>query len=98
MDFLKTHLIKKIKSQVKEKQQILKHEGFLFFDTPIDDGKKVINRIMETPYPKEELLPIGWYNVKGSTLLDMYAQLKDNDFYIYKLYQGKSHKMRIKKR
>ena len=99
MDFIRTHLITKIKDQIKEKQKILKHDSFLFFDKPIDDGKKIINRTMlMNPYPKEELLPVSWYNVKGTTLLDMYSQLKDNSFYIYKLYEGKSHKMRIKKK
>jgi hypothetical protein len=74
MDFLRTHLIKKIKYQIEEKHGILKHDGFLFFDNHIDDGKKVINRIMQCPYAKEELLPIGWYNVKGLSLLNMYGQ------------------------
>jgi hypothetical protein len=99
MDFIRPHLIKKIKEQVKYKQKILKHDGFFFFDKPIDDGKKIINRTtLVTPFYKEEVLPTSWYTLKGTSLLDMYSQLKDNNFYIYKLYEGKSHKMRIKKK
>ncbi len=99
MDFIRTHLIKKIKEQVKEKGNVLKFDGHFFLDEPIDDGKKIINRVSPTDiYPKNEILPIGWYAVKGKTLLETYSQLKDNNFYIYKLYEGKSHKMRIKKK
>jgi hypothetical protein len=97
-DFIKTHLITKIKEQVKEKQEILQFDGFLFLDKDIIDEKK-INRLNKwSIYPKEELLPLNWYHIKGSNLLEVYSQLKDNNFYIYKLISGKSHKMRIKKR
>ena len=98
-DFIRTHLITKIKDQVKEKQKILKHDGFLFLDKPVDDGKKFINRVNNyVPYAKEEVVPLNWYTVKGTSMLEIYSQLKDNSFYIYKLYEGKSHKMRIKKK
>ena len=103
-DFIRTHLIKKIKDQVKEKQNILKFDGFLFFDKDISDGReklfnKKINRVNKwNVYPKEELLPISWYSIKGQALLEVYSQLKDNSFYIYKVLDGKSHKMRIKKK
>ena len=42
MDFIRTHLISKIKSSVNEKQKILKFDGFFFLDNPIEDGKKTI--------------------------------------------------------
>ena len=97
MNFITTRVIAKIKEEIKDKQKILKHDGFFFFDKPINDGKKVIDRTnLFTPYPKEEIIPISWYNVKGTSLLEMYSQLKDNSFYIYKILDGKSHKMRIK--
>lgn len=103
-DFIRTHLITKIKDQVKEKQNILKFDGFLFLDKDIPDGReklftKKINRVNKwNVYPKEELLPISWYSIKGHALLEVYSQLKDNNFYIYKILDGKSHKMRIKKK
>ena len=99
MDFIKTHLITKIKGQVKEKQSILKFDGFLYLDKDINDGKKKLNRVNNyNVFPKEEVLPISWYQIKGLSLLEIYSQLKDNNFYIYKMHEGKSHKMRIKKR
>jgi hypothetical protein len=99
MDFIRTHLIAKIKDQVKEKQSILDFDGFLFLDSDILDGAQKINRVNKyNLYPKEELLPMNWYNVKGASLLEVYSQLKDNKFYVYKLLNGKSHKMRIKKK
>lgn len=98
MNFITTQVITKIKDQIKEKQKILKHEGFFFFDKPIQD-KKLIDRVnIVSPYPKEEIIPLSWYSLKGTTLLEIYSQFKDNSFYIYKIYEGKSHKMRIKKR
>jgi len=97
-DFLRSHLINKIKCQIKEKENILKYNGFFFLDKPIDDGKKIINRLNKySAYPKEELLPLNWYTIKGTSLLEIYSQLKDNKFYIYKVLEGKSHKMRIRK-
>jgi len=99
MDFIKTHLITKIKDQVKEKQNILKFDGFLFLDKDITDGAKKINRLNKwNVYPKEELIPLNWYQIKGGSLLEVYSQLKDNSYYIYKILDGKSHKMRIKKK
>jgi hypothetical protein len=98
-NFIRTHLISKIKSEVKEKEKILNFDGFFYLDNDVDDGKKKINRLNKhSIYPKEELLPLSWYALKGTTLLEVYSQLKDNNFYIYKFLDGKSHKMRIKKR
>ena len=99
MDFIRTHLISKIKSSVNEKQKILKFDGFFFLDNPIEDGKKTINRLNQLSiYPKEELIHLNWYQLQGTSLLDIYSQLKENNVYIYKLLDGKSHKMRIKKK
>jgi hypothetical protein len=54
MDFIKTHLITKIKDQVKEKQNILKFDGFLFLDKDITDGAKKINRLNKwNVYPNQ---------------------------------------------
>lgn len=101
-DFIRPLLITKIRELVKEKESILKNEGFLFLDKNIEDKKttsKIINRVnKDNIFLKESILPISWYSVNGSSLLDVYSQLKDNSFYIYKIIDGKSHKMRIKKR
>jgi len=97
MDFIRTHLISKIKDSIKEKQKILKFDGFFFLDSHIEDNKKTINRLNQyCIYPKEELIPLNWYQLKGTSLLDIYSQLKENNVYIYKMLDGKSHKMRIK--
>jgi hypothetical protein len=97
MDFIRTHIISKIKEQIKEKQKVLKFEGFFYLDKPINDKTKTINRLNQHAiYPKEELLPMNWYQINGSALLDVFSQVKDNKVYIYKILEGKSHKMRIK--
>ena len=99
-DFIRTHLIKIIKEEVKKKQKILNYdEGFFYFDKPIDDGNKIINRLNNySIYTKDEILPIGWYHIKGTSLLEVYSKLKDEDVYIYKKIDGKSHKIRIRKK
>lgn len=101
MNFIRKHLISKIKDQVKEKQNILKYEGFIFFDKEIVSKKlnKNINRVnFWSVYPKEELIPVTWSQLESDLILEVYSQLKENNFYIYKIMNGKSHKMRIKKR
>jgi len=99
VSFIERHLITAITNQVKEKQKILKFNGFLYFDETISDGKKEINRVNESnPYPKEEVLPLSWYFIRPSSLAKIYMKLKFNQFYIYKEIDGKSHKMRIKNR
>lgn len=99
MDFIKTHLITKIRDQVKEKHKILKFDGFLFFDEDIVDDKNIINRVNGmNVYRKNEILPHSWYSISGRSLLEIYSRLKDNSFYIYKILDGRSHKMRIKKK
>ncbi len=97
VSFIERHLITSITNQIKEKQKILKFNGFLYFDETISDGKKEINRVNESnPYPKEEVLPLSWYFIRPSSLAKIYMKLKFNQFYIYKEIDGKSHKMRIK--
>jgi len=99
ISFIEKHLITSITQQVKEKQKILKFNGFLYFDETISDGKKEINRVNESsPYPKEEVLPLSWYFIRPASLAKIYLRLKLNQFYIYKEIDGKSHKMRIKNR
>lgn len=96
-DFIRSLLITKIKEQIKEKERILKFDGFFFLDKDIKDDKRIVNRLNKhSLYPKEELTPLSWYQVKGKSLLEIYSQLKDNKFFIYKILDGKSHKMRIK--
>lgn len=99
MNFILKHLIEKIYEEIKKKQTILKHDHFYYFDEPIKDGKRQIDRVNRwNPYVKNEVLPTSWYSLKGGSLVDAYKKLKNNDFYIYKnLDDGKSYKTRIKK-
>ncbi len=98
MNFIKTHLIAKIEEQVKHKQAVLKHNHFYYFDKPIIEDKKIFDRINRfNPYRKNEILPSSYYSLKGATLVEIFKQLKSNDFFIYKNIDGKSYKTRIKK-
>ena len=99
MNFITRHLVDKINEQIKQKQAILKHDHFYYFDEPIKDKKRAIDRVNRwNPYVKNEILPISWYAMDGTSLKDLYFNLKYNNFYIYKkLDDGKSYKTRIKK-
>ena len=98
INFIKLHLISKIEEQLKEKQAVLKHNNFYYFDEPILYKKKLIDRVNRfNPYFKNEILPSSWYGLDGKVLRDIYLKLKNNQFYIYKLMEdGKSYKTRIK--
>jgi len=99
MNFITSHLIEKINEQIKQKQATLKHDHFYYFDEPIKDKKKVIDRVNRwNPFVKNEILPSTWYAMDGKALHELYFKLKNNEFYIYKNLDGKSHKMRIKKK
>jgi len=99
MNFITKHLIEKIEEQIKQKQAVLKHDHFYYFDEPIVYKKRLIDRVNRyNPYFKNEILPTTWYYISGSSLREIYMKLKNNDFYIYKtLEDGKSYKTRIKK-
>jgi hypothetical protein len=98
MNFITRHLIDKIGEQLILKQATLKHEHFYYFDEPIKDGKRIIDRVNRSyPFVKEEILPITWYALDGTSLMEVYLKLKHNKFYVYKkLEDGKSYKTRIK--
>ena len=99
MNFITKHLIEKIYDQIKEKQSILKHEHFFYFDEPINTRKGKLDRVNRwNPYIKNQVLPHTFYALGGNELIEIFTKLKDNDFYIYKNIDSKSHKMRIKKR
>ncbi len=98
MNFIAIHLVHKIESEVKKKQGILKHDGFYYFNDPIKDGKRMVNRVNRwAPYRKDEILPCSWYTLRGGTLMSIFNNLKNNEFYIYKKVEGKDCKVRLKK-
>lgn len=99
MTFIERHLINKISDQIKEKQAVLKHQHFYFFDKPVKNKNKLIDRIDRvSPYCKDEILPSSWYWLDGSSLMEIFFKLKNNEFYIYKkLEDGKTYKTRVKK-
>jgi hypothetical protein len=96
-NFITRHIISKIESEIKNKQAILKHESFYYFDTSINSGKKNINRFNRwNPYMKEEILPYSWYSLDGKVLIEILDKIKNNKFYIYKKVNGKDCKTRIR--
>jgi hypothetical protein len=96
-NFIARHIISKIESEIKKKQSILKHESFYYFDIPVSNGVKKINRFNRwNPYMTEEILPYSWYTLQGGTLVEILDKIKNNKFYIYKKVNGKDCKTRIR--
>ena len=80
MTFIERHLIEKINKELLDKQSILKHTNFYYFEEPIKDKKKIIDRVSRfNPYHKEEILPASWYSLDGSTLREIYLKLKNKN-------------------
>jgi len=98
-NFITEHIIELIINEVEGKKKIGgTATSFFYFEEPIIDGDKHINRVSQfNPFEKEEILPIGWHVLEGSTLLEIYDKLKNNEFFFYKLIDGKSYKARLKK-
>jgi hypothetical protein len=100
MSIIKNHLVTKIKSEIKRKQDSVNFSGFFYFDNLVSDKKQKleINRVnRESGFAHEKTYHISLHSISGSALVDIYSKLKQNDFYFYKKINGKDHKIRLKK-
>jgi len=96
-NFIRQHIIERVYEKIKEKQNVLKHNHFFYFDTPIKNGKGLLDRVNRwNSFMKDDILPLAFYVIDGAALIEILKKLKSNEFYIYKNISGKSHKVRIK--
>ncbi len=97
-NFITQHIIRVIENEIDNKRKLTTATNFYYFNEPIKDGDKIINRVSRfNPFQKEEIVPIGWYGLSGNTLIQIYDKLKNNEFFFYKIIEGKSYKARLKK-
>ena len=97
MSFIKRHLIKKIIEIVDIKQDYLNYTGMFYFDNKIKYKEDDINRMNKYSIYTNSLYKVyGYHQVSGPQLVDIYLQLKNNEFFVYKKIEGKDHKIRIK--
>lgn len=103
MSFIKKHLLEKIKISISQKQDSVNFDGFFYFDSPTNDtetSKKrhiLINRInRDSIFEKEEVVPLIKTQLYGSTLVDIFFKIKNNEFFFYKKVNGKNHRIRFK--
>ncbi len=83
VNFLTSHIISKIGTISKELYTVNNYKGFIWFDTPIVEGKTVLNRLnLQSPFREEDILPISWYAIKPRTILEILNRLKNNDIHI----------------
>lgn len=101
MDFIKAHLVSKIKRLYKEYEITLKPNGgnkFLYFDEPIlvKDNKRINRLNAWYPFMDEEIVNSGWHELKGPTIKEMYDKIKSNKVYIMKTIDNRFYKIRRK--
>jgi hypothetical protein len=101
MDFIKAHLVSKIKGLYKEYEAGLQPNGdnkFLYFDEPIQVKEtKKINRLNAWfPFLEEEIVNSGWHEFKGPIIKEMYDKIKSNKVYIMKTIDNRFYKIRRK--
>ena len=96
MNFITKHTINRIRKETIDLNFEYNNNGFIYFDEPIIDNNILIDRInTESIYQLEEILPVNWSKVKGTTLLKIYNKLKKRMILIpYKL-NGETYKLRI---
>jgi len=95
MNFIKTHLISKIKELYKSNENLCDSD-FLFFDEPIKIGMgRKINRINQWyPFCSEEIVYTGWNELPGRAFMEIYFRMKEGKFYGRKIIEGKRYKLR----
>lgn len=97
-NFITCHLIQKIEQEIEAKRKVTTSTNFYYFNESIKDGSRNINRVSRwSPFEKEEIVGLSWYALSGLTLIQIYDKLKNNDFFFYKMIDGKSYKARLKK-
>lgn len=101
-NFISRHLIQKIEEEIEQKRKVTNtlspSTNFYYFNESIKDGRREINRVSRwNPFEKEEICGLSWYVLSGTALLKVYDKLKNNDFFFYKMIEGRSYKARLKK-
>jgi hypothetical protein len=91
MNDLKEHLIDRIETIVKNKMYLLDNPSMIYLERKIGD----IDRINVFPYGIDNF-PISWWSIDGKSLLSLKAILDQNDFYAYKMIDGKRMKIKLK--
>jgi hypothetical protein len=95
-NFLTEHTIGRIIKEIIDLNIESQNKNFLFFDEPIIEDDYVIDRVNTySPYQFEEILPLSWYLLKGSTLVKIHQKLKERKVYVSKNINGTTYKIKI---
>jgi hypothetical protein len=95
-NFLTEHTIGRIVKEIIDLNVESGNKNFLFFDEPIIEDDYIIDRInTHSPYQLEEILPLSWYSLKGTTLIKIHKKLKERKVYVPKNINGTTYKIKI---
>lgn len=101
INFLITHLIKKVRERSSRICNAENYSGFVWFEKKFVDGKHIIDRMDEKfLYSHEEVVPVSWYILKPSTVFEIYKSIKRNEIYLKRrdgnsLIKSKPHELEL---
>ena len=97
VNFISRHIISSISKMIMEKQKILNHDGFYYFDKAVTNDNYIIDRVNKwNPYKKEDILPVSWYSIRPKVLVEIYFIFKFNRVYVFRKNGDKVYKVRTK--
>lgn len=94
---IRHHLISRIVNDWLRKTTLLKHDGFLYFDSPPIIGGIEVDRVGRGfIYQSNNIAPLDWTIVPGRVLIKIISELDKNNVYIYKKFENSFFKVRLK--
>ena len=98
MNFIKEKIIEKISKEVKKRQLSYTHTGFFYLNDPIILHDIIINRVSHwCIYEEEQILPKKFSLLDGKTLITILYNILEEEFYFYKIANGRKYKIKMKK-
>ena len=95
MNFIRYTLISKILTKYRQKRDFYVNEGFFYFDNKVRNIDRIGRGFL---FNKDEIIQVDWHDIDSRDLLDIFRQLKNNEFYFYREIEGKILKFRPKKK
>jgi hypothetical protein len=97
MDIIRRYLITGIIDRI---EKVLKVHGtnFIYFNSPVSDPKfGEIDRVNKwAPFRKDEMHPVGYSLLSGSTLLKIWKNIQRDKLHYYCFNKGKYKKVKLK--
>ena len=96
MDIIKRYLITGITDKIEDTLKI-HGTNFIYFNNPVIDPKfgKIDRMNKWAPFRKDEIQPVGYSLLSGSTLLKMWKNIQKGKIYYYYFKSGEYKKVKL---